>query len=154
MIIIVTGPHEDWTDRDTIYRVLDEELLEFLNPDRDSNWEDYTADSRAKFVLRHGVARGVDTIANDWGRERGVTVERFPALWHGETGNAPYNAYAGPLRNRQMAEAQPRADKCCAFWHGRMRKTGSREVSGTLDMMKIALQHFIPLRVTPPSKKP
>ena len=139
-IIIVTG-ERDWKDRETIYRVLDEELLEAFG---------FTPDDVAakSFILRHGVCEGADWIANDWGKERGVTIERFHAKWNDSHG---YNPAAGPIRNREMAASLPRANKCVAFWSGRMRKVGPREVSGTLGMMKQALQHYIPLRVEPPS---
>lgn len=153
-VVIVTG-ERDWTDKDTICRVLDEELLTFLDPEaalRPDRFmflvEDYTLAARQRFVLRHGVAEGADWIANDWGKERGVTIERFPADWHPPSG---YNPAAGPQRNTKMARAEPRANKCCAFWSGQMRKrTNGREYSGTLDMIKTALLHQIPVRATPP----
>lgn len=147
--IVVTG-ERDWRDRHTIFTVLDEELLEFLDPEHagSRNIFDYTAEARAEFVLRHGVAEGADWIANDWGKDRGVAIERFRADWHPPSG---YNPAAGPIRNREMAQKKPRAQKCVAFWGGRMRKTGSREFSGTLDMIKQALQHSIPVRIVPPT---
>lgn len=154
-IVIVTG-ERDWEDRATIYRVLDEELHQYLDPD----WfkgkafmpEDYDAAARAKFVLRHGVSGNTDFAANDWGKERGVTIERFPADWNPPSG---YNPGAGPARNLKMARTEPRADMCCAFWSGKMRKrTSGREFSGTLDMIKVALLHQIPVCVTPPSSLP
>ncbi len=140
-IIIVTG-ERDWRDRETIYRVLDEELLLFTqgigNP--------------ANFILRHGVAEGADWIANDWARERGVTVERFPAQWKDPVTGA-YDASAGPRRNRDMAKKEPRAHKVLAFWSGKMRvKFGKTEYSGTLDMIKAALAEGIPVSITSPRK--
>ena len=139
-VVIVTG-ERDWTDKETIWRVLDEELA----------WYRYVLEQQPeeeRFILRHGVAEGADWIANDWGKERGITIERFPADWHPPSG---YNPAAGPQRNVKMARADPHADKCCAFWSGVMRKRGNgREYSGTLDMIKAALLHQIPVRVTPP----
>jgi len=152
-IIVVTG-QRDWRDRETIYRVLDEELVHALAHHVDPGpWKEFTAEERATFILRHGVAEGADWIANDWGKERGVTIERFPAAWKDPVTGA-YNAGAGPIRNRAMAQVEPRADKICAFWNGKMRiKYGKREYSGTLDMIQVGLEAGIPVRVTPPTKE-
>lgn len=153
MIVTVTGESE-WRDRETVWRVLDEELARFLDHDDDLGefvFNEYEAAARAGFILRHGACpSGADAMANEWGIARGVTIERFPAKWRDTHG---YNPAAGPIRNREMAAALPRADKCVAFWSGRMRKVGQRDVSGTLDMMKQALQHGIPLRADPPQPK-
>ncbi len=142
-IIIVTG-ERDWRDREAIYRVLDGELLLFTqgigNP--------------ANFILRHGVAEGADYVANDWARERGVTVERFPAQWKDPI-TGQYDSSAGPRRNREMAKKDPCANKVLAFWSGKMRiKYGKPEYSGTLDMIKAALAEGIPVSITPPAKAP
>ena len=148
-IIIVTGPR-DWKDKETIYRVLDEELIEFLDPGRGTAWcaDDFSPSGRAEFTLRHGVAPGADSIANDWGKERGVTIERFHADWRLPEGGVDYSA--GPRRNEKMAAALPRANKCVAFWDGTVTIRRGRPVSGTRDMIMTALQHFIPVRVEPP----
>jgi len=150
-IIIVTG-ERDWKDRETIYRVLDEELQAWLDGNNETHWGFHPPELRARFVLRHGVAEGADWIANDWARERGVTVERFPAQWKVPI-TGTYDPSAGPRRNRTMAKQQPRANKVIAFWSGKMRvKFGKKEYSGTLDMMQAALSEGIELRVVPPMK--
>lgn len=49
-----------------------------------------------------GEARGVDTVAKEYGLRRNITVRAFPALWdkHGKA--------AGPIRNTQMlVEGKP-----------------------------------------------
>ncbi len=58
-------------------------------------------------IIVHGWAKGADSLADDWCRERGVKAERHPADWdtHGRG--------AGPIRNREMAQAG--ADLCVAF---------------------------------------
>lgn len=140
-IIIVTG-QRDWTDTKTIERVLDQEL-EYFCVLADSA----APERRVEFVLRHGASGNVDIAANKWGIERGVTIERFHAKWHDHTG---YNPAAGPIRNREMAAAEPRAHRCVGFWDGKMRIRGNREFSGTLDMLKTALSFGIPIRVEPP----
>jgi len=153
-VVIVTGERH-WTDKETIYRVLDEELAMhrgaslLRSPTAPEALRELDfAVRQGGFILRHGVAEGADWIANEWGKARGVIIERFPADWHPPSG---YNPAAGPQRNTKMARAEPRADKCCAFWSGQMRKRqNGREYSGTLDMIKTALLHQIPVRVTPP----
>lgn len=158
-IVIVTGMRE-WRDKETIYRALEEEMLAHIV--RDPPFRDPRVphnellhavrerEHRKRFIIRHGVGGNADGFANEWGIERGVTIERFPAKWHDNAGQ--YNPAAGPIRNKQMATALPRAHRCLAFWDGSMRKAGSREFSGTLDMIKIALANSIPVRVEPPSK--
>jgi hypothetical protein len=144
-IVTVTG-ERDWRDRETIYRVLDEELAWCCGSREEPTY------NPARFILRHGVAEGADWIANDWGKERGVTIERFPAEWKDPVTRI-YNPSAGPIRNRKMAKAEPRADKVVAFWSGKLRvKFGKKEYSGTLDMIQAGLDAGIPVRITPPSK--
>lgn len=151
MIIIVTG-ERDWKDRETVYRVLDEELEHWLDGNNETRWMDHSAELRSRFTLRHGVAEGADWIANDWARERGVTVERFPAQWKDPI-TGQYDASAGPRRNREMAKRDPKADKVVAFWSGKMRvKFGKREYSGTFDMIQAGLTEGIPVRIAPPRK--
>lgn len=153
-IIIVCG-ERDWTDKETIYTVLDEELSEhgvvwFLEHGSMNDPEMVKA-MHADFILRHGICEGADIIANAWGLERGVTIERFRADWRPPSG---YNPAAGPIRNREMAAAEPKAQECLAFWSGKMRiKSGKPEYSGTLDMIKAALSAGIPVRITPPRKE-
>ncbi len=167
-IRIVCG-ERDWKDKETIWSVLDEELAA-----HEAAWYaacDATAAMQlahgitlpqiaradrgamlADFILRHGIAEGADGISNAWALERGVTVERFRAEWRDASG---YHAEAGPIRNRKMAKAEPRAQQCLAFWSGKMRtKAGKHEYSGTLDMIKAALGEGILVRVTPPRKDP
>lgn len=46
----------------------------------------------------HGCAKGADTAAGQWARDRGVPEERYPADW----GADPRGA--GPKRNTQMLD--------------------------------------------------
>ena len=57
---------------------------------------------------------------------------------------------AGPRRNRAMAQKDPRADLCLAFWSGKFTKRGGREVSGTFNMITEALAAGIPVTIHPP----
>jgi hypothetical protein len=53
-------------------------------------------------VIIHGAARGADSLADDYGRERELRIIRYPADWtsHGRS--------AGPIRNQKMlTESRP-----------------------------------------------
>lgn len=149
----------DWKDKETVFRVLDDEL-----EDHKEAWiavHQEMVDSEpyevllklacADFILRHGICEGADWLANEWGLARGVTIERFRAEWRDANG---YNPAAGPIRNRTMAKAEPKAEQCIAFWSGKMRiKHGKPEYSGTLNMIQAALAEGIPVRIVPPNKE-
>jgi hypothetical protein len=76
----------------------------------------------------HGAARGADTLAGDWAKERGVQLVVFPADWkrHGRI--------AGPLRNRQML-IHGKPDVVIAFAGG----------TGTADMIAQARRARVPV---------
>lgn len=78
---------------------------------------------RASFphiVVIHGNARGADTLADRWAKERGVKSWPVPAEWKRD------GRKAGPLRNRRMLGMGP--DVVVAFPGGR----------GTADMTRQA----------------
>ena len=68
-----------------------------------------------------GGAKGVDRLGEDYARQEGISITRFPARWerHGRS--------AGPIRNSEMAEY---ADALIAIWDG--------ESPGTRDMLRQA----------------
>ena len=78
-------------------------------------------------ALMHGGASGVDRIASEWGKSKGIPRFRCEALWetHGRS--------AGPRRNARMLEWGP--DFVIAF-------PGNR---GTNDMVSKALAAGVPL---------
>ncbi len=80
--------------------------------------------------LIHGAARGADTLAGEWARERAVPVHSFPADWHTH-GNS-----AGPIRNALMI-AQGKPDLVIAFPGG----------AGTANMIRQAEVAKIPVRL-------
>ena len=65
-------------------------------------------------VIISGHARGADTLGEFYAKEHGLKMELYPAEWD------KYGRSAGPIRNRQMAEA---ADALIAFWDGKSRGT-------------------------------
>lgn len=87
--------------------------------------------------LVHGNAEGADKLAATWGFKNHVLVVSYPADWNnldmpgavlrrGPGGNL-YNAAAGPIRNREMLEAE-KPDLVLAFPGG----------TGTKDMIEKA----------------
>jgi len=101
----------DWHDAATVRRFIDA-----LAPDA---------------TVISGGARGVDTIAVEYARERGLHTEVFEADWqaHGRS--------AGPLRNAEIVAA---ADVVVAFWDGKS--------AGTRDTIQRALAAAHVQRVT------
>jgi len=85
-------------------------------------------------VLIHGAARGADTLAADWAKQRGVLATAYPADWAHE------GRKAGPIRNQQMLNSG-KPHLVIAFPGGK----------GTLDMITRAEAAGVPVaRVTPP----
>jgi hypothetical protein len=87
-------------------------------------------------VVHGGCPTGADKFAADFCKRRGIASDVHAADWdkHGRA--------AGPIRNREMAEAG--ASQCLAFWDGKS--------TGTLDMIKQATAHGIPVRIVPKGK--
>ena len=88
----------------------------------------------AELTIVHGACpKGADKIADDWAKEAGAEIERWPADWDA------FGKGAGPRRNEQMAQAG--AALCLAFWDGESR--------GTADMIKRCIQHGITVQIVP-----
>lgn len=81
-------------------------------------------------VIISGTARGADTLGEQYARERGYTVERFPADWN------TLGKRAGYVRNCQMAD---NADALIAFWDGNSK--------GTKDMITEAKRKGLVVRI-------
>ena len=47
-------------------------------------------------VLISGAAKGADSLGEEWAKENGITIERYPAQW------SRYGGAAGPIRNAEM----------------------------------------------------
>lgn len=79
-------------------------------------------------VVIHGGAPGADSIAGEFAKGLGLTVEVYPADWH------KHGRAAGPIRNQRMInEAKP--DLVLALPGGR----------GTADMVRRAKKAGIPI---------
>ncbi len=84
-------------------------------------------------TIIEGEARGADSMARELARERKLTVERYPADW------ATYGRAAGPIRNKQMLDAEP--DLVVAF-HPNLS-----ESKGTANMVSLARKKGVPVIV-------
>jgi hypothetical protein len=65
-------------------------------------------------VVISGMARGADTLGEDWANENGIPIEQYPADW------ASYGKSAGFIRNKEMAN---HAEALIALWDGESRGT-------------------------------
>ena len=72
-------------------------------------------------MVLSGMAKGVDTMGEQWARENNIPLEFYPADWD------KYGKRAGYLRNEEMAKY---ADALIAIWDG--------ESKGTKHMIDIA----------------
>lgn len=77
-----------------------------------------------------GQAKGVDTLGEQYAKEKGYTVSYYPADWK------QYGKRAGYLRNEQMAQ---NADALAAFWNG--------ESKGTKHMIDVAKRYGLKVRI-------
>ena len=81
-------------------------------------------------VILSGCASGADAIGEQYAKENGFKVEKYPADWK------TYGKIAGPKRNKQMAED---SDYVICFWDGKSK--------GTWSMIQFAKQLDKPVKV-------
>ena len=70
-----------------------------------------------------GTARGVDLMGEEWAKEEGIVIKKFPADWN------QHGRGSGYMRNKEMAEY---SDVLVAFWDGYSK--------GTKHMIDLALE--------------
>jgi len=88
----------------------------------------------AELTVIHGACpKGADKIADDWAKEAGAEIERWPADWNA------FGKYAGPRRNEQMAQTRRRA----------LPRLLGRRIARTADMIKRCIQHGITVQIVP-----
>ncbi|MBC8427529.1 MAG: DUF2493 domain-containing protein [Proteobacteria bacterium] len=61
-----------------------------------------------------GMAKGVDTLGEQWAREHNIPIKQFPANWD------KYGRRAGPIRNEEMGDY---SECLIAIWDGKSRGT-------------------------------
>ena len=106
--ITVTGSRTI-TDKEFIFKCLDDFLLQHNLLGKN-------------LMLNSGHAKGVDQIAEEWAKERGVLIQLFPANWE------KFGKAAGMIRNKDMVD---NAEYVCGIWNGESRGT-----KGALDYAK------------------
>lgn len=82
-----------------------------------------------RIVIVSGGAQGADRLGENYARERGYALKRYPAQWD------KYGRAAGPIRNAEMAR---NADALVLFWNGKSR--------GSLNMKEEAEKIGLPVR--------
>ncbi len=102
--ILVCGGR-DYADKTKVYPTLDGFLS--ANP--------------SVLHIIHGAARGADSLASQWAKDRGVIASAYPADWKA------YGKQAGYIRNKQMLD-EGKPDLVIAFPGG----------AGTAMMVRIA----------------
>lgn len=91
---------------------------------------DFTMREYGMTTLIEGGAKGADSLAREWAKERGLTIETYEADWD------TYGKQAGYFRNRRMlVEGKP--DLVIAFPGGK----------GTKMMVNIAKNANVPVWV-------
>lgn len=83
-------------------------------------------------TIRHGKAKGADTLAHRIAQTWGMKVQFIEADW------VTFGRGAGPIRNSRLVAMEPKADECLAF-----PTQGSR---GTWDCVRKAAAAGIPVR--------
>ena len=83
-----------------------------------------------EIIILSGGASGADKIGERYAKENGFKVEKYPAFWK------KYGKYAGPMRNKQMAEI---CDYVICFWN--------RKSKGTKSMIAFAKKYKKPIRI-------
>jgi hypothetical protein len=87
-------------------------------------------DAGERIEIVSGMAKGADTLAIQYAKERGFQIKEFPAEWD-RLGKS-----AGYQRNEKMAAY---SDALVAFWDGKSR--------GTMHMVTLANQYHLMVRV-------
>lgn len=115
--ILVCGSR-DYTNRDSVWRVLDA----------------YLAKLGARMLVISGGATGADTLAREWAVDRKVDHLTLYAKWELE-GRA-----AGAIRNRRMASKKPKL--VLAFSEDFDNSRGTRDMIKVAEKMDIKVKRF------------
>ena len=115
--IIVAGSR-DFTDKEKLYRVLN----------------NYLSHVKDKVEIVSGHCRGADMLGEQYAKDHNIPVVLFPADWN------TYGKRAGYIRNKQMAEyAAEDGGMLIAFWDG--------ESKGTKMMVELAMKNGLTVHV-------
>lgn len=93
--------------------------------------------SGEEIVIVSGTARGADLLGEEYAKERGLRVEKYPADWN------KFGKKAGYLRNKKMAEV---GNACIAFLSNKGENIGTRM------MISIAKEKNLLIRIVEEEK--
>lgn len=118
MLVIIVAGSRSFSDKSLMYKKLDHYLQRYK-----------------EILIVHGGAKGADTCAAMYAKERGIKTKVFLPDWdkHGKK--------AGILRNIEMFEyaSQFQNRGCVVFWDGKSK--------GTKNDIELAEKYNIPLRI-------
>ncbi|QHW35870.1 DUF2493 domain-containing protein (plasmid) [Paenibacillus rhizovicinus] len=117
------------------FRIIVAGYREFVDYPMACRWLDYYLQytNREQIVIISGMARGADTMGEDYARERGIYIHQAAADWD------RYGKSAGYMRNSEMAKEAGPGGACVCFWDGLSK--------GTKHMIDISKRHELLLRV-------
>lgn len=85
---------------------------------------------KRRIVIVSGAAKGADALGEQYAKDRGYKIQRYPADWD------KYGKAAGPIRNEKMAQ---NADALIAYWDGKSR--------GTWNMIELARNYGLKVSI-------
>lgn len=91
--------------------------------------------NQTDIVIISGGARGADSLAERYAKEKGLMLKVFPADW------SLYGKRAGFIRNKEMVEYISGTNNagCIAFWDGSSK--------GTKHSIRLAQEYKVPTRI-------
>ena len=101
MLKVVIAGYRNFDNYDVLKEYVDACLTEF---------------EQQEFTIISGHCKGVDLMGERYAKEKGYSLETYPADWK------KYGRAAGPIRNKQMAEM---CDYVICFWDGKSKGTWS-----------------------------
>ena len=120
-----------------MFRVIIAGTRDFTDYDLLKNYCDYMlskkAESGEEIVIISGGASGADALGEQYAKERGYKILRYPAQWK------KYGRQAGPMRNREMAD---NADALIAYWDGESRGTKNMIEEAKKRGLQVAVKNY------------
>lgn len=97
--VVVTGSRPDKRGASNHFEPMPEENIEFITSVLKR------LDTGSYAALYHGMAKGVDTVVDDYAFRNNIRVRQFPAYWFDPTKERNYDKRAGLFRNEAMVRA-------------------------------------------------
>lgn len=118
MFVVIVAGSRSFSDMSLMYKKLD-----------------YYLQKQEKVLIIHGGAKGADTCAAMYAKDRNIETKVFLPDWE------KYGKKAGILRNMEMFEyaSQFQNRGCVVFWDGKSR--------GTKNDIKLSEKYNVPLRI-------